>query len=192
MNFFAHFYLSGQDSAVMAGNFLADFMDKRATEGLPPDLQRGVALHREIDTFTDEHPAVLHSARLLYSQHHKYAPVLVDIFYDFFLIRHWDRYGDQPLQDFCDTCYAALFDHIKVMNPVMQKRVRGMVEHNWLRSYGQYEGLDYTLLRMRQRVSQPEHLDGAVENLKAQEVALEKDFHAFFPDIIGHIRQMIF
>ena len=56
MNFLAHIYLSGNNDLLKIGNFMAygirgnDYLD------YPEGIQKGIILHREIDTFKDSHP----------------------------------------------------------------------------------------------------------------------------------------
>ena len=53
MNFLAHLYLSGNNEPVMIGNFIADHLKGKQWMALPEEIQKGVVLHRFIDSFTD-------------------------------------------------------------------------------------------------------------------------------------------
>jgi acyl carrier protein phosphodiesterase len=64
MNFLAHIYLSGDNDLIKIGNFMADF--GKQFKNYPVDVQKGIILHRAIDTFTDAHP-VLDEALKLHS-----------------------------------------------------------------------------------------------------------------------------
>ena len=52
MNFLGHLYLSGNEPLVIVGNFMADAVKGRDCTHLHPDVQRGIALHRAIDSVT--------------------------------------------------------------------------------------------------------------------------------------------
>lgn len=56
MNFLAHLYLSESNTNIMIGNFIADHIRGNRFTHLDPEIQQGIKLHREIDTFTDAHP----------------------------------------------------------------------------------------------------------------------------------------
>ena len=56
MNFLAHIYLSGNDNEITIGNFIADGIRGKDYKKYPKDIQTGILLHRQIDTFTDAHP----------------------------------------------------------------------------------------------------------------------------------------
>nr|WP_290937503.1 hypothetical protein [Haliscomenobacter sp.] len=117
MNFLAHFFLSGDDPALMTGNFLADFISNREVNELPEEIRRGIVLHRQIDQYTDAHEAVRQSIQRLYPRHRKYAPVLVDVYYDYFLIHNWAQFTTEDFAAFpgaglrgpapVSACYAA-------------------------------------------------------------------------------------
>ena len=50
MNFLAHIYLSGEDEGITIGNFIADGIKGKKYKKFPPQIQKGILLHREIDT----------------------------------------------------------------------------------------------------------------------------------------------
>ena len=92
MNHLAHFVLSGNDADLAIGNFVADFITNRQLPHFTEGVQRGIWLHREIDAFTDAHPIVKQSTKRLHPFHHKYSPVIVDVYYDFLLAKNWDKF----------------------------------------------------------------------------------------------------
>lgn len=55
MNFLAHIYLSGDNDLIKIGNFMADGIRGKQFEHFPEDVQKGIVLHRFIDTYTDSH-----------------------------------------------------------------------------------------------------------------------------------------
>jgi acyl carrier protein phosphodiesterase len=187
MNFLAHFFLSGDDPALMTGNFLADFLNNREVNELPEEIRRGILLHRQIDQYTDSHEAVRQSIQRLYPRHRKYAPVLVDVYYDYFLIHNWNSYTTEDFAVFRNRAYAALHQYLPAIPLNLHPRVKGMVEADWLQSYGVYEGLEYTFKRMRPRTSMPEQLEGAVETLRVFREEMDAEFRWFFPEVLGFV-----
>ena len=53
MNHLAHCFLSFGDEDILLGNFLGDFVKGHDWEKYPRGIQRGILLHRAIDSFTD-------------------------------------------------------------------------------------------------------------------------------------------
>ncbi len=187
MNFLAHTFLSGDNEGWLVGNFLGDFLSNKQVALLPEPVREGVRMHRHIDSFTDRHPEVLKGTRRLYEKHHKYAPVLMDIFYDHLLTRHWQQYSPEPLRVFADRAYDILLRHADLMPEPVSLRLQRMIADNWLEKYGNYEGLNFTFQRLQMFVSKPADLDGAVESLQQHLPELETEFHAFFPEVIDSI-----
>lgn len=189
MNFLAHLFLSCDEEPILVGNFLADFIRNRDLPQFPSSVVRGIRLHRKIDTYTDNHPIVRRAARGLYASHGKYAPVIIDVFYDYFLAKNWRLYTEQPLTDFTTYIYTVLRNHLHLMPAGLQERTRHMIADDWLMSYTTYKGLERTFHRMQRRVSRPALLEGAVETLRAQEEDMERAFNLFFPDVIAYVRE---
>ena len=92
MNFLAHIYLSGDDPNIQLGNFIGDFVKGRnLVEQFGHEIAKGIELHRAIDEFTDKHPIVKLSKVRLREKYRHYAPVIVDIFYDHYLAKNWEK-----------------------------------------------------------------------------------------------------
>ena len=187
MNYLAHFFLSADDEALMLGNFLADYLNNAQVEQLPPLVQAGVRLHRQIDSFTDQHPEVRKGVRRLYKRHSKYAPVLIDVFYDYLLSLNWNTYSQQPLADFIQQTYAALQRHHSLIPQPVHGHLPNMIADNWLETYSTHNGIAYVLRRMRPRLSRPELFDGALDSLAADFYLLNEEFNRFFPDIMAFV-----
>jgi len=84
MNFLAHLYLSKDNQNIMIGNFIADAIRGNKFKHFPAEIQKGIILHRHIDTFTDQHPIVRISKRRLHERYGHYDGVIIDLFYDHF------------------------------------------------------------------------------------------------------------
>lgn len=187
MNFLAHLFLSCEQEELLVGNFLADLIKNRALETYSTGVQEGVLLHRKIDQFTDRHPMVSQGVHRLHPFHHKYAAVIVDVFYDYLLAKNWSLYTKENFITFTKRVYAILEKYKSVMPPKIQIRLSNMIDGDWLIGYSQYEGLAFTFDRMQFRLSKPEYLHGVIENLQAHESAFDEEFKAFFPEVIAFV-----
>ena len=56
MNYLAHIFLSGSNRKVQLGNFVGDAVKGSSYKNYPPDIAKGIQLHRAIDDYTDRHP----------------------------------------------------------------------------------------------------------------------------------------
>ncbi len=190
MNFLAHLFLSGDDTELLVGNFMGDFVRSRQDVEYTLGIQAGLKLHRHIDHFTDTHPIVRESVRLLQPLHRKYATVILDVFYDFLLTRNWALYTHKDLDAFIMHTYRTLEGYVDVMPPVLQQRLPHMIMDDWLTRYGRWDGLSIAFSQMKQKASVPEHFDHVVENLRAQLEPLDERFRQFFPDLLNHVEEI--
>ena len=84
VNFLAHLYLSQNNTNMMIGNFIADHVKGNDYKEYSNEIQKGILLHREIDTYTDTHPIVRKSKRRLHKRYRQYNGGIIDILYDYF------------------------------------------------------------------------------------------------------------
>lgn len=184
MNFLAHIYLSGDNDLIKIGNFMADGIRGKHFESYPLEIQKGIILHRAIDTFTDAHPIFRKSTKKLHKKYHHYAGVIVDVFYDHFLAKNWNTYSDEKLDHFVARFYQSLHDnHIN-----LSERTKGMmpymIEHNWLVSYQTVEGINRILTQMDQRTKNESKMRFATNDLSEFYPEFEEEFTNFFQELI--------
>jgi acyl carrier protein phosphodiesterase len=184
MNFLAHIYLSGDNDLIKIGNFMADGIRGKHFESYPLEIQKGIILHRAIDTFTDAHPIFRQSTKRLHEKYHHYAGVIVDVFYDHFLAKNWNKYSNENLDDFVARFYQSLHDnHIN-----LSERTKGMmpymIEHNWLVSYQTVEGINRILTQMDQRTKNESKMRFATNELSEFYPEFEEEFTNFFQELI--------
>ncbi len=184
MNYLAHILLSCEDEELLIGNFLGDFIKNKEVITFSEGIQKGVRLHRLIDSYTDSHPVVKKGIRRLQKRHSKYAGVVIDVLYDYILAKNWANYGPGDLQGFSNNIYEILGRHISVMPTRIQDQVERMIAANWLVSYSKLEGIKYTFERVRKRASIPSFFDGVMDSLVEDEKLLTEEFALFFPDIM--------
>jgi acyl carrier protein phosphodiesterase len=189
LNFLAHLYLSKNNINLMIGNFIADHIRGNNYESFSKEIQQGIFLHREIDTFTDAHKVVRKSKRRLHARYRHYDGVIIDIFYDYFLAKNWADYSEIPLDVYTNSIYS-LFDKIKLNLPAKsQQFIKYMIEYNILFNYKYKDGIEKVLNGMNHRTKGKSQMNLAIEDLRNLEVELEEDFTLFFKDLIAHVNQ---
>ncbi|MGB3589218.1 MAG: acyl carrier protein phosphodiesterase [Tunicatimonas sp.] len=191
MNLLAHFYLSRATAPLMVGSFLGDFVKGKKYQTFEPAIAEGILLHREIDYFTDFHPVFLQSKHRLVDQHHHFAGVIVDIFYDHFLAKNWHSYSDIPLETFTQKIYRTLHEQQTILPQKAQQVLRYMREHDWLRNYAELEGIARTLRGMEKRSRYPNQMGSATENLLQHYERFEQEFSEFFEQVRVHTREWL-
>lgn len=189
MNFLAHLYLSGNSDELMIGNFMADFVKGKPSAQLPENIAKGIALHRLIDAFTDTHPVVKQSIRRLQPAYHKYAGVIVDIFYDHFLARNWSVFSQESLPAFAAKTYSLINQHKAVLPVTMHEMFCFMQQQNWLVSYAQKEGVARVLQGMARRTTFLSNMELAINDLERDYADYGEEFLIFFPIVIEYVQQ---
>lgn len=188
MNFLAHIYLSGENDLLKIGNFMADGIRGKEYETLHPEIQKGVMLHRFIDTYTDAHPVFRQSTKRLHDQYHHYAGVIVDVVYDHFLAKNWAAYSEEPLDRFVNRFYDSLHAHYDLLNEKTRNMMPYMIRSNWLWNYQFVDGIARILYQMDQRTRNNSRMQFAVAELREFYAAFELEFTLFFEDLRQNVR----
>jgi len=188
MNYLAHAFLSRATPELLTGGLLGDFVKGRLDNRYPPAVCAGIALHRAVDRFTDDHTLVLASRACIAPERRRFAGILVDVFYDHFLARHWHRYHDQPLERFTCSVYAVLWPQRRNLPERLQRILPWMRADDWLASYAEIESVDAALQGMTRRfrfAARATPMAEGVHDLLAHYGTLEDQFHAFFPQLVA-------
>ncbi len=183
MNFLAHIYLSGDDEDVTIGNFIADGIKGNRYLNYPQGISNGIILHRAIDTFTDAHPIVHQSTAKLHKNYGHYSGVIVDILYDHFLAKNWEKYHPLPLADYVQEFYALLRKNFTNLPARIQRMMPYMIADNWLLSYATVEGIAKILSQMNVRTKGIAKMDKAVRELNEHYPEFESEFTSFFEEL---------
>jgi acyl carrier protein phosphodiesterase len=189
MNFLAHIYLSGNNDLLKIGNFIADSIRGNKYSNYPLEIQRGIILHRHIDTFTDSHPIVKISKKRLHKNYGHYSGVIMDIFYDHFLAKNWLDYSTTPLHLYVAQFYELLKNEFEVLPKPVQNMYPYMVKDNWLNSYATIEGITKVLEGMNRRTKNKSKMNLAVNELQEFYQEFEKEFTDFFTELILFVDQ---
>lgn len=190
MNYLAHLYLSGEDNDIKIGNFIADGIHGKP-DAYAPGVQRGIMLHRAIDTFTDAHPIFRQGTKRLHARYHHYAGVIMDIIYDHFLAKNWHRYHPQPLGKFAAGFYSLLEERHDTLPERIQRMVPYMVQYNWLLRYASKEGIARTLFELDHRTKNISGMTTAIDELEEFYAEFEQEFTAFFEEMQAFVKQKI-
>lgn len=189
MNFLAHIYLSFGDDEIALGNFMADSIRANKYKHLPERVQKGILLHREIDTFTDTHPIPKKSSKKLHKNYSHYSRVIVDIYYDHFLAKNWKSYSDESLAVFVDRFYDLLEDNYAILPDGVKRMMPYMISDNWLLNYANLEGIGKVLNGMNRRTKNKSRMNFAIVDLEQHYGAFEAEFTAFFEELVMFSRK---
>ncbi|MDP5060774.1 MAG: acyl carrier protein phosphodiesterase [Maribacter sp.] len=189
MNFLAHIFLSFNDKDITIGNFIADSIRSNKFDHLPIRVQKGIKLHRHIDTYTDSHAIPKISSKRLHANYSHYSRVIVDIYYDHFLAKNWSKYSDVPLDVFVDDFYDLLEDNYEILPIGVKKMMPYMIADNWIFNYSKMDGIARVLNGMNRRTNNKSKMNFAIIDLEEHYDAFEAEFTEFFEELISFSKQ---
>jgi acyl carrier protein phosphodiesterase len=184
VNHLAHLRLSPPDPHWRLGALLGDFVRGTDLSAHPDGVRRGIELHRAIDSFTDAHPVFAQSRRRIDGPLRRFSGVLVDVFYDHFLLRRWDEIGSgEHAAAFASDAYALLRDHRELLHGAIHTHLDRMIENRWLEKSADLEGVRTVLGRIAMRMRREVALEDGAELLRRDYDAFADDFDSFWPDV---------
>jgi len=185
MNFLAHLYLTKDYSEeVSVGNFIADAIKgQKALSFYPKDIQLGIRIHREIDSFTDTHPQFKEGTKRLHSNYGKFAGIILDIFYDHILASNWDKYSKGSLEDFAQSQYDLITTHWVYLPERTQYWYQYMYQNNLLVDYAREDVIKLVLERMDKRLGSISGMGKAIEELRMFKDEYTQEFKTVFQEL---------
>ena len=187
MNFLAHLYLSPNDPEIAVGNFIADSVKGKQFELFTPGIQKGVLLHRRIDQYTDQHEIFKRSKHRINKTYNHYSGVIIDIFYDHFLSKHWNDYSDIEIREFVQSHYMHLIKRFSILPKRSKYILPFMISQNWLVNYADLNSLDRVFHGMDRRTGNRSGMNTSVASLKQDYRSFENDFREFFPELCNFV-----
>ena len=183
MNHLAHVFLAPDSPEARVGSILGDFTRGVDLSALPASVRQGVRHHRSVDSYTDHHPDVLASKQVFSRQRRRFAGVALDILYDHFLLKHWERFSAIDQDAFIRRIYSELQAKEHLMPDKMARVTRRMVWNDWFGAYQDLENIGYALDRVAGRIRFSNQFTGMIMEIRAHQDELEQNFLSFFPDL---------
>lgn len=184
MNFLAHQHLSFLNPSISIGNFSADFIRGDEIKKLSPELFLGVNLHRKIDVFTDTHPNVIKAKQLIETYQGRYSSVVLDVYFDYFLANHWQKFSQITLKKFSTEVYTIFNKQLALFPDKVKPSVSSLIKHDWFTNYKYQEGIQHALSNIRKRATFENNIHQAWETLLLLEDTLENLFIEFYSEAI--------
>ncbi len=181
MNFLAHAYLSFNHPDILVGNMISDFVKGKKKFEYSQGIQQGIALHRQIDLFTDDHIATKEARQFLKPAVGLYAGAFVDVVYDHFLANDSNEFTDASLQNTAINTYSILTNYHHVLPAALQSVLPYMQSQNWLYNYKSITGTKNSFGGVVRRASYLYSSNEVFDLFEKHYFSLEMCYKNFFP-----------
>jgi acyl carrier protein phosphodiesterase len=154
---------------------------------LPEKILQGVILHREIDTYTDNHPVILEAKKIFSPLVRLYAGAFVDVAMDYFLSH--DNTINSPIgwKNHSSRVYKILNEHSFRFPENFRIMLAKMETEDWLYNYREDWGIEFS---MKNVLHKAKYLDKSLpvfELFSENKNILQQHYQDFFPDLQLHI-----
>lgn len=191
MNFLAHAYLSFRQPEILVGNMISDFVKGKKQFDYPAGIQAGIALHRAIDQFTDDHPATRAAKKIFQPHYRLYSAAFVDVVYDHFLANDVTEFTESSLHDFSLEVYEVLTLH----NGTLPQNFAGifpyMKQYNWLFHYRVRKGIENSFGGVVRRSLYLKEHHTAYRLFEEHYDELQQHYRQFFPAVKQFAKNII-
>ena len=184
MNYLAHAYLSFGHEEILVGNMISDFVKGKKKFDYSLGIQKGIALHRAIDSFTDDHPVTKSAKQFFKADYGLYAGAFMDVVYDHFLANDTNEFADDTaLFSFTQNTYSVLEKNVAVFPERFQKMFPHMKQHNWLYNYQFNFGIEKSLGGLVRRAKYLDDSSKAFEIFEKEHQQFKNYYEIFFPEL---------
>lgn len=183
MNYLAHAYLSFGHPGVLTGNMISDFVKGKKKFDYPSEVQQGIALHRAIDRFTDEHEATREAKAVFRPVYRLYSGAFVDVVYDHFLASDESEFTEEQLFDFSKNTYAELDRQEAWMPDRFARMFPYMKQQNWLFNYRSRWGIKKSMGGLVRRAAYMDDYQSAYDIFEEYYQLLEDCYRHFWAQV---------
>ena len=191
MNYLAHAYLSFNKPGILVGNMISDYVKGKKKYDYPGQIQRGIAVHREIDRFTDVHPVTKEAKEIFRPAYRLYAGSLMDVIYDHFLALDENEFTDESLKAFTMNTYTILDKFTDHFPEKFNRMYPYMKTHNWLYNYRYRHGIEKSLAGVVRRAKYLDESDTAYLLFNEHYDELKKLYQSFFPELKSMTQKLL-
>ncbi|MBS1946847.1 MAG: DUF479 domain-containing protein [Bacteroidetes bacterium] len=183
MNYLAHAYLSFNNPEILLGNMISDFVKGKKKFEYPAIVQKGIALHRAIDEFTDNHETTKKAKRIFKTEYGLYAGAFIDIAYDYFLANDKNIFPSESLSDFSNFAYQKIQSQQQFFPEKFSPVFYYMQLHNWLYNYQFKEAIAKSFRGLAYRAAYIKDAAAAISIFENNIDELKNCYDAFFPSL---------
>jgi len=189
LNFLAHSFLTFSDGQIV-GQFLEDVIRNKDRFSFPKEMQKGITLHRAIDTFTDSHPAISEAKKIFSPLVRLYSGAFIDVSMDYFLANDPKIFSSKTLKNHSEKVYRILNENIEWFPENFKKMLFHMEKDDWLYNYRNDWGIEFS---MKNVLRKAKYLDGNIPVFEAflkNKNELQECYDVFFPELKAYCENL--
>lgn len=180
--------MSNGDGDWTGGAIAADEVRGTTPASWPENAKRAVALHRHLDAFTDTH-LTARVTRRHFPEFRHYARVLVDVYYDHALARHFNRFSPEPLEVFAQRIYGELDTARDWLPEPLRTSVPRMIADDFLVRYRTTEHVRRTLAHLSKRFRREVDLTASLAIQEDLQEEIDDEALRFLPEMVDEARR---
>lgn len=189
MNYLAHAYLSFRQPELLVGNMISDHVKGKKKFDYSAGIQKGIELHRLIDSFTDEHEATKEAKEIFRPHYRLYAGAFVDVVYDHYLAIDPTIFTKDSLEEFAADTYTMLEPYSAVFPERFARMFPYMKTQNWLFNYSNKWGIENSLHGVVRRATYLTESATAFSLFEENFNTLQHCYQAFFPEMTAVVKK---
>ncbi|MEP2652925.1 MAG: ACP phosphodiesterase [Paraglaciecola sp.] len=154
---------------------------------LPLAIERGIRLHRSVDTFTDSHPLILDLKQQFSGKLRRMSGVIIDIYFDYLLMTNWDDFAVTSSNSLFDEFYDELDKFVLPINAHFNKQAQRLVKYKWLNQYENRDTCFQAFSSIESRLGNKiQFAKDADFFIRQHHNLFEKKFSQFYPELLEH------
>ncbi|MEM6673488.1 MAG: ACP phosphodiesterase [Planctomycetota bacterium] len=183
MNYLAHVTLAEPTDEARLGALLGDFARGLQVERLSETMRFALEEHRAVDRWFDAHPLVRAERERFPVSLRRYSGILLDVFADHVLVRHWNTLEAQPLDDVTSSLYRSFDTHEDLLPPRLAQIAPRMARDDWLGSYGEARNVGRALAGISMRMRRDNPIAEGIHELERRGDEIEACVLTLWPEV---------
>lgn len=179
MNYLSHIVLAKYGKKQI-GAFVADAVKGSNYKKYEKGIQKGILQHRMVDFFIDNDKEVAVVTELFREKYGKYAGVVTDIVFDYYLIENWEKFQNNNLHVFIIKFYFNVIFNYFILPKRMKRFVRIVIVNNLFSYYKSTKGIKKILDLMAKYRGIPNHSDFVEQQINENYTLINNVFNSFF------------
>lgn len=165
------------------GNLIEDFLKNKEKLPYPPEIQKGIYLHKAIDEFTDAHPVFREAKKIFQPVARLYSGAFVDVVMDYFLANDPKIKSETEWKLHSEKVYSALENHWEWLPISLKNILPKMKTDNWLYNYRHDWGMKYSLQHILNKAQYLDKETPVFQIFMDNKKSLQDYYNDFFPDL---------